>query len=260
MKDRPKGRKHIFIPDLQIKPGVPMDHLTWIGNYIAEKRPDSLIQIGDFADMPSLSSYDEGTKAFEGRKYVADIEVANTGLSMLMAPIDKELARIKRRKLKRWSMRKDLTLGNHEYRILRAINKDRKLEGLIHPTDLRFKEFGFNVHPFLQQVVIDGIAYCHYFVSGQMGHPITTARSLINKQHMSCAAGHQQGRDIAYARRGDGKRMTAIIAGSCYQHDEEYLNPQSNDVWRGLFVFHEVEDGSFDEMLVSLQYLKDNYS
>ena len=47
------GRMHIVIPDVQAKPGVPLDHLTWGGNYIAEKKPDAIICIGDFADMPS---------------------------------------------------------------------------------------------------------------------------------------------------------------------------------------------------------------
>ena len=33
------GRMHIVIPDVQCKPGVSLDHLEWVGNYIAEKRP-----------------------------------------------------------------------------------------------------------------------------------------------------------------------------------------------------------------------------
>jgi hypothetical protein len=50
--------------------------------------------------------------------------------------------------------------------------------------------------------------------------------------------------------------MTAIIAGCCYLHDEAYLNPQTNNVWRGLYVLNDVQDGAFDEMPVSLGFLK----
>jgi hypothetical protein len=54
--------KHLFIPDVQAKEGVPFDHLDWIGRFIVDKKPDVIIQAGDFADMPSLSSYDRGKK------------------------------------------------------------------------------------------------------------------------------------------------------------------------------------------------------
>jgi len=51
---------HLIIPDVQAKPGLDFTYLRAIGNYIAKKQPDVIINIGDFADMPSLSSYDKG--------------------------------------------------------------------------------------------------------------------------------------------------------------------------------------------------------
>ena len=36
---------HFIIPDTQIKDGVPLDHLTWAGKYIAEKKPDVVVMI-----------------------------------------------------------------------------------------------------------------------------------------------------------------------------------------------------------------------
>ena len=53
--------------------------------------------------------------------------------------------------------------------------------------------------------------------------------------------------------------MTAIIAGSCYEHDEGYMGPQGNEHWRGFYMLHEVKDGAFDEMAVSLNYLRERY-
>lgn len=252
--------KHVVVPDTQIKPGVSLDYIRWISQYVVDQKPDVLVLIGDWADMPSLSSYDVGKKAFEGRTYREDVLAANDALQILMGPIEVEQARLIRRKQKPWKLRKIVTLGNHEHRINIAINNDRKLDGLISPTDIMFDQFGFEIYPFLEPVVVDGIAYCHYFVSGVMGRPVTTARALISKHHMSCFAGHQQGRDIAYAKRADGKKITGIIAGSCYLHDEEYLNHQTNDHWRGLYVLHEVQDGAFDEMPVSMNYLRQKYA
>lgn len=240
-------RKHVVIPDCQVKPGVPLGHLEWAGKYIAEKRPQVVIQIGDFADMPSLSSYDTGKKSFEGRRYKKDVEAAREAMRLLLKPI---------RKVRSYNPRLVLTLGNHEDRITRAIDSDPKLDGTISLDDLGYKAAGWEVYPFLQGVVIDGIIYSHYFPSGQLGRPCTSARAILSKHHMSCVAGHQQGRDIAYGKRADGRNITAIIAGSFYQHSEDYLNPMTNQHWRGIYVLHEVRDGAFDEMAVSLGYLR----
>ena len=254
-----RGRRHLVVPDLQVKPGVPLDHLDWIAQYAIDKKPDVIVQIGDWADMESLSSYDVGTKAFEGRRIAADIEVCNASIARLMAPIDKESKRVASNKKKQWNPRKIITLGNHEDRINRAINMDPKLEGLIKPDDLCFKTYGFEVYPFLEVVAVDGVAYSHYFVSGVMGRPVTTARMLLQKKYMSCVAGHQQGYDIATAYRGDGTRITAIIAGSAYQHSENYLSPQANKHYRGVVMLNEVSNGEFDAMPISLGYLREKY-
>lgn len=254
------AKRHLVIPDTQIKPGVPLEHLDWLAQYAIEKKPDAIILIGDWADMSSLSSYDVGTKSFEGRTYRDDILAANDALQRFMAPIEAASKKTITSKKKHWEPRKIITLGNHEHRISRAIELDRKLDGLISTDDLFFKQFGFEVYPFLQPVTVDGVVYCHYFCSGVMGRPITTARSLLTKLHQSCFAGHQQERDIAYGKRADGTRMTAIIAGCCYLHDEAYLNPQTNNVWRGCYMLNEVEGGTYDEMPVSLRFLREKYA
>lgn len=250
-----KPRRHLVIPDCQVKPGIALDHLAWLGEYILKMKPDVIVQIGDFADMPSLCSYDEGKKSFEGRRYKADVAAVQKGMSLLLGP----LHNLKLCRQQKYKPRLVLTLGNHEDRITRAIEAEPKLEGVLDLADLRYKKWGWEVYPFLQPVMIDGIVYNHYFPTGQMGHPCGTARSILNKYHMSCFAGHMQGRDIAYARKADGSTITAIIAGSFYQHDEPYLNPITNTVWRGIYVLHEVQNGSFDEMPVSLAYLKGRY-
>ncbi len=248
----------IVIPDCQVRPGDSLNYLYWIGKYIAEKKPDVIVQIGDFADMESLSSYDVGKKSFEGRSYAADIAAAKEAMDYLMIPIIKERVRLEINKKKQWNPKMVLTLGNHEHRISRAVENDRKLEGLISLTDLKY-EIYWEVFPFLQPVVIEGICFSHYLCSGVMGRPITTARMLLTKKHMSCIVGHQQGRDVAYSHRGDGRQITSIIAGSCYEHNESFLNHQTNEHWRGIVVLNEVVEGTFDECFVSLNYLKKKY-
>jgi hypothetical protein len=251
--------KHLIIPDTQVKTGVPLDHLNWAGQYIVDKKPDVIIHIGDFADMESLSQYDVGKKSFEGKRYKKDIEVAHKAMELLLGPLHKYNENAKRYGKKQYKPRMVLTLGNHEDRIDRAVQADPKLEGVLSTSDLKYENFGWEVYPYLEPVVIDGVAYCHYFTSGIMGRPVTSAAAMVSKKHMSCVMGHVQGRQIAYGTKADGTQITGIFVGGFYQHDEAYLNWQGNKHWRGLWVFHEVNNGSFDEMPVSLAYLKRKY-
>ena len=253
--------KRIFvIPDTQIRPGDDTDFLSYVGQYCVDMLPDVVVMLGDFADMPSLSSHDKaGSKSMEGQRYKADVKATIEAMEVLLAPIKEEQANRIKNKRVRWKPEMIMLYGNHEHRINRAIQNDPKLDGLISLQDLEYEKMGWKTVPFLEPIVIEGIAFCHYFVSGVMGNPCTTARALLTKHHQSCIAGHQQGRDIAYGKRADGSEMTALIAGSCYEHNEHYLNHQTNNHWRGLYVLHDVENGSFDEMAISLKYLRRRY-
>jgi hypothetical protein len=251
--------KILVIPDCQVKPGVPLDHLRALGNYIVAKKPDTIVQIGDFADLPSLSSYDIGKRSFEGRRYSLDVDSAKRAMGILLKPLNEYNKKAHKNHEKQYHPRKILTLGNHEDRISRSIDSDPKLDGTLSLQDLGYQESGWEVYPFLKPVVVEGIVFSHYFPSGQLGRAAVSARAIIQRYHQSCVAGHLQGRDVAYGKRADGKSITAIIAGSFYQHDEDYLSPLGNQHWRGVYMLHEVVDGQMDEMPVSLNYLLRNY-
>lgn len=253
------SKKHLVIPDTQIRPGDDFGFLAAIGNYIVAKQPDVVIHLGDHADMPSLSSYDEGKKSFEGRRYINDVRAANEAMGVLWAPLEAYNAQQRKNGKKQYKPQKKLYLGNHENRINRAVESDAKLEGVLSINDLRYQDHGWEVYPFLEVDVVDGIAYSHYFTSGILGRPATSARAQLVKKHMSCIAGHQQGLQIATDTRADGKMLTSIIAGSCYEHDEDYLGPQGNKHWRGILMLHDVHDGEYDLMPVSLKFLKNKY-
>jgi hypothetical protein len=250
---------HFVLPDVQAKPGDSFEFLTAIGNFIVDKQPDVLINIGDFADMPSLSSYDHGKKAFEGRRYTNDVEAAHEAMAALLRPIEQYNNKAKKNKEKLYRPRMELTLGNHEERINRAVNNDAKLEGLLSIDDLLYDRGGWNVHDFLDVVVINNVAYSHYFVTGVAGRPASTAAAQLRKTNMSCVAGHQQGLQIHTGSRADGKRLTSIIAGSCYEHDEDYMGPQGNRHWRGGLMLYDVNDGEFNLVPVPIKYITDEY-
>lgn len=248
--------KILVLPDVQAKHGNDFGFLTSIGNYIVAKKPDIIVCLGDFCDFESLSSWDIGKKQFEGRTYQRDLQATREAMDALLTPMYEFNKKAKRNKEKLYKPEMHLTLGNHEDRLTRCINSDRKLDGLMSLDDLPYQDW--IVHPFLKVVVIEGIAFAHYFVSGSMGKPIGSAQALLNKKHMSCVAGHMQGRQVAFGKRADDKEMTAMIIGSCYDHKEEYLGLQGSH-WNGLYILHNVVDGQFDEMAIPLSYIKENY-
>ena len=246
---------HFVLPDVQVKPNQDVTFLQTIGEYIVEKKPDVLICIGDFADLPSLSSYDVGKKSFEGRRYRDDVTAANLAMQTLLMPIFLHNEQALRNKKKLYKPRMILTLGNHENRISRAVENDPKLDGTIGLEDLKYEKHGWEVYPFLEVVIIDGIAYSHYFTTGVMGRPVTSARALVTKKHMSCVQGHNQKMEIYNEYKADGKSITGLFAGCCYQHDEDYLGPQGNSYFRGVHMLYEVDDGQFQCHSITLDYL-----
>ena len=249
--------RHLIIPDVQAKYGEDFTFLKKIGTYIVEKKPNVIIQLGDFSDMESLSSYDQGKKSFEGKRYTKDIEASKEAMECLLQPIREFNIKAKKNKDKLYKPRLILTLGNHEQRINRAVENDPKLEGLIKIEDLPYQDW--EVIPFLVPIIVDGVCYSHYFPTGVMGRAATTASAMVSKLHMSCIAGHQQGKQVAYGKRPDGSTITCIITGSCYEHNEFYMDHQTNKHWRGIVVLNEVDNGCFDELFVSLKYLKGKY-
>lgn len=241
-------KKIFVIPDVQAKPGVPLDHLKWCGKYIADKRPDIIVCLGDFADMPSLSLYDRGKRTFEGRRYKADIAAAHDAMERLMTPIAQSNG---------YNPELILTLGNHEERINRATLDDSKLDGTIGIGDLGYSVWGWSVVDFLEVREIQGINFSHYFYNPNSGKPYAgTAHTKLKNIGLSFVMGHQQGIDVATRELPNGKRQFGIVAGSFYQHHEDYKGPQGNGHWQGCLMLNEAIEGEFDLMQISLNYLK----
>ena len=246
---------HLVIPDTQIKPGVPTDHLRWICQYIVDRQPDVVILLGDHWDMPSLSSYDKGKKQFEGRRYEDDVRAGNEAIKLLTNPT-KEYNR-RRKPANQYHPRWVFLYGNHEARILRAIEENAVLEGKVDLNDLDTS--GWETHDFLEVVWIDGIAYSHYFYNPMTTRPYGgQAATRIKTIGHSFTMGHQQTLDYTIRFVG-GKSQHGLVAGACYIHDEEYKGPQGNAHWRGIVVKHDVHDGQYNPMFVDLDYLCRRY-
>jgi hypothetical protein len=257
-------RTHLIIPDTQVKPGVPTNHLDWIGAAIVDYMPDVVVHIGDHADMPSLSSYDKGKKSFEGRRYADDIKSARDAMAQLVKPLED----YNKNKVKKYKPELIITLGNHENRINRAIDAQAELEGVIGITGeqgnshfLNYHDFGFEVVDFLKIKEVDGVSYCHYFYNPMNGRPYGGASidARLKNIGFTFVMGHQQGYKMGMISLNNGQTIRGIVAGSCYLHEEDYIGPQANKHWHGILILHEVKDGNFCVMELSMDYLCRKY-
>ena len=251
-------KTHLIIPDTHAHPDHHNDRFEWLGRMVVDVKPDVVVMIGDWADMPSLCSYDKGTKGFEGRRYKHDIEASIDAEERFFAPI-------KASKKKRPKFYKHI--GNHEHRITRAIDSDAAhLDGIISLDDLRFRHYGWRVVPYTGNTpgvnVIDGIAYAHYFTSGVMGRPIGgmhPAYQLITKQYQSCTQGHVHTTDYCVRTNAAGRNIHGMVVG-CYQDYHADWAGEANELWwRGVIVKRAVKNGEYDPEWVSLKSIKEKY-
>jgi len=247
---------HFIIPDTQVKPGVKTNHLKAAGNYIVRHKPDVIIHLGDHFDMHSLSSYDKGTKKAEGANYLEDIKAGQGAMEELLSPIKKYNKKQKKGKHRQYNPRMVFLLGNHENRIARHINANPELDGVLGFHTLGLEGYGWEVQDFLKPIEIDGLTYAHYFYQPMSGHPYGgKATTKLNNVGFSFVMGHQQGLDMAMKHLGNGKTLRGLVAGSFYQHFEDYKGHQANDHWQGCLMLHEVSGGDYCLMELSMNYL-----
>lgn len=128
------SKKAVVISDPQCKPGVDMSYMSAIGNYVAAKRPDYIIHIGDHWDFPSLSSYDKGKRAAEGRRLADDIAAGNKGMDLLLHATKQMQQSQRANKKKVYSPRMIFCAGNHE--CLTEHSEVLTKEGFKHYKDL----------------------------------------------------------------------------------------------------------------------------
>lgn len=241
-------KRHLVIPDTQVKKGVPTRHLSWIAQAIDEYKPDAVVHIGDHWDMPSLSMYDApGSLKMEGARIEDDIEAGNRGFELLNQASHK--------------CKRFFHVANHEYRIVKAINRDPKLAGtiglhLLKTPGWQWVDY-YNGSP--GQNALDGIMFAHFFSQVNTGKPIGgTIQNRLAKIGQSFVQGHVQGLMQGNLQLATGRTIQGIQCGSAYLHDEEFKG-QANRHWRGIVVLNEVHKGEFCEMPLSLDYLCRKY-
>ena len=250
-------RTHLVWSDRHVTPGVDSTYHDWIAKLIIDLKPDVVVDNGDGADMASLCSYDRGTRSFQGRTYVKDIEAANEANDRIWSRVKKQKKRLPFRVT---------TIGNHERRIFRAQELSPELTDAISYKDLQLEHYYDLVVDYdgatPGSVEIDGVHYAHYFVSGVKGLPIGgehPATTLVLKNAASSTVGHSHVLDFSRRVGVDGRTRLGLVTGWCGLHRPSFAGASSHLWWAGVVIKRNVENGNYNPEFVSLERLRQIY-
>lgn len=223
----------------------------------------TIVDIGDFADMKSLSSYDKGKRPGENERIQLDIDYARDARQRITKQVLDyiEQLKIKRRRVPK--VRWIALLGNHENRWERLKKDDALWDIFDGVSDISgAKEWGWEVIPFLTPIKINGVWFCHYFESGPKGFAIsgvTPGRSLIAKMKESCVVGHSHEYHMHVEQTVLSTKIGMQIG--CYlELEEDYAGPQGNHRWwKGIVEMKNVRQGSYNEIRYPIEDIQKKY-
>jgi hypothetical protein len=254
-------KTHLILPDSHAHPDYNNDRYDWVGKLIVDIKPDVVVNIGDTADMASLSAYDKGKASFIGRSYEKDIEAHLDAQERMWAPT------IRAKKKRPYSV---VLEGNHEHRLKKVLDYEPHLAG--KKFGISFNDFDFN--KYYSDVVeydggspgvitIDGIGYAHYFVSGISGRALQSVHhgyTLTQKRFASSTCGHSHLFDYHIARDSSGAVRHGLVCGVYQDYVAPWAGPAQCNHWSsGVAIKRNVDNGNYDLQWISLDALKKEY-
>lgn len=252
------NRTYILIPDSHANPDHLNTRADYLSKLIIDIKPDVVVNMGDQFDMQSLSSYDKGKRAFQGRSYKKDVDSGLEFHDRVWGPV-----KATKKKLPYTVY----LIGNHEERIDRALDLSPELEGTIGYKDLDLERYYDDVVHYSGStpgvIELDGILFAHFYISGIMGRPTGgehPAHMLLSKVKQSAVAGHSHLLDVCFQTTQVSKPWNGLITGCYLDYVPSWAGNQAR-LWKsGVSVLRNVDNGNFDFQWISLESLKQEYS
>ncbi|MEM9067113.1 MAG: hypothetical protein AAGE52_01365 [Myxococcota bacterium] len=259
-KERPTrdlGRL-LIIPDAHAHSRHDNRRFDWLAGLIAEERPEHIVCVGDWWDLPSVCKH-SSRAALEGHRLAADLEVGWDAMRRLS------------RGWADYEPRRHMCLGNHEDRLDGLWAESPALGGALPDTKYLthgLECFGWTVSRFKETVDVCGYATSHYLPSGVMGRPVggvNQGRSLQTKGFVSAIVGHSHVRSEYQSTDYLGDRLQSINAGY-YGHEDsvEGWNRNTHQLWWSGVAMVRLESvargrGFGDVSWISQKHLRDRY-
>ena len=115
-------------------------------------------------------------------------------------------------------------------------------------------------------MIVEGYPHhnCHFYYVKDKRYPISSAKMLLQKLHMSATCGHSHIRDFSEAARPDGKRIQGLIVGGYHDpenKDSDYAGPQGVLTWWSGVVMKYVNEsgGTYSPRFIDIEELQKRY-
>ena len=254
------GKTHLIVPDQHAHPDFHNDRADWLGKLILDVKPDVVVNIGDAADLPSLSSYDKGKASFHGMNYGKDIESHLDFQDRMWYPMFKSKKKLPYRVV---------IEGNHEHRIKRLLDLEPHLSGAkfgVSFEDLDFRKYYSDVVEYSGGnsgvVNLDGVSYSHYFPAGISGRPLQSIHhgyDLTVKRFNSSTVGHSHLFDYHVRKDSTGATRMGLVCGVYQDYESPWAGPICNHWTSGITIKRNVDNGVYDLQFVSIDTLRKTY-
>ena len=216
-RDAPVHRV-LAIGDLHDSPSIPdKSRFRWIARHAAATRPDKIVQIGDWASFDSCSRHEApGSMGQKLRPSInQDFESLEESLAIFMAEAGDGFSQ-------------DVTLGNHEERVLRVESATAELQGVLWPRlQETFARYRWRTHDPYKPLYVGGCMFVHVPMT-LAGRPYTGKQpenSIINDTTVSIIYGHtHRANVVSRAKIGPVQKLTVLNLGSALPagHVEAY--------------------------------------
>jgi hypothetical protein len=187
---------------------MEVDHFRWIGRYVAETRPDNVLQIGDFFDFESCEMHSAPGSASQMQR-PSFLDEIGSGEDALEAY---------HQEVGLGDFPHDVVFGNHENRVERLEELAPNIAGtLTLQRDQLFARYRWKITPYKHWIFFEGVGFVHVPMS-IMGKPIggRYPENMIGNQAVhSIVFGHtHRNNNVTIPKIGINNAITVTNLGS----------------------------------------------
>jgi hypothetical protein len=254
-KDLPV-RRMVAIGDLHLKPGMEVEHFRWIGRYVAETRPDNVLQIGDFFDFESCEMHSAAGSASQMQR-PAFLDEMGAGEDALEAY---------HTEVGLGDFPHDVVYGNHENRVERLEELAPNIAGtLTLQRDQLFARYRWKTTPYRHWLFFEGVGFTHVPMS-IMQKPIGgryPENTIGNQATHSIVFGHtHRNNNVTVPKIGINNAITITNLGSAMPHGylPKYCDGATTGITYGIH-FLRLRGGRVEsDQFVSMLELAEKYA
>ena len=255
----------LIIPDGHVDADQDLSRWVYLGNLIIARKPDMIVQLGDFLTMKSLSFWDKNNRlTMEDLRFAKEMQAGRTVMDLLFGPMNHYNKKMRDQKGKQYKPEVIWLEGNHEYRIDRYMDQHPVMQGQLElhlPQNLNYGAYPIDlIVPYKEYVYRDGIAFCHVPFNGRA--PVTgiyIAKRALEVMGMSVVFGHaHRWQEQDFDRHGVST-IQALCAGCFFEQDDDYVKGTQLTYRRTVAILHQYAVGLFDVEAISIARLRTEY-